>query len=76
MEEHCLLVYSLWLAQSSVYTTQEHMVKGALPTVGWGLPHQSRKHPVDMSIVESDGGIFSAEIPSFELILGCVRVAI
>lgn len=70
MEKHCLLVCSLWLAQSSVYTTQEHMVKGALPTVGWGLPHQSRKHP------ESDGGIFSAEIPSFELILGCVRVAI
>lgn len=56
--EHCLLTYCPCLAQPRPSCTE-----AAQPTVGWEVPHQSRKLPSDLCKGQSDGGIFLIEVP-------------
>jgi hypothetical protein len=44
----------------------------ALLTMGWALPHPSLIKK--MSTARSYGGIFSIELPSFHMVLACVRL--
>lgn len=58
MVEHCLMVCSSWLTQSTLHTTQDHIFRDS-PTHKWAgsshINHESRKCPIDMH-AQSDGG--------------------
>ena len=45
-------------------------------TMSWALPHRSmiKKVSIDLLIVVSSGDIFSNEVPSFQMILACVKL--
>ena len=57
------------------YTTQDHMLGVAPPTVGWTLPNQSlvKKISYRLAYRQSDGGIFSVKVPFSQMTLACVR---
>lgn len=58
-ENHCLLVFSPWLAQPTLWNTQ------GPPCQGWHS-HFSRKWPTDFLAGQPDRGDLSAESSSFQ----------
>lgn len=49
--------------------------KPGLLKVGWALPHQSRKCPIDTSTGQSDAGNYSLpDIPYSQMTLVCVNI--
>lgn len=59
VENHCLLVFSPWLAQPTLWNTQ------GPPCQGWHS-HFSRKWPTDFLAGQPDRGDLSAESSSFQ----------